>query len=218
MGYIYEIVLSIIEKIMRLKIIVSLSLLVILFFNGVLLPQEKDPKLKKIFNGKDLKGWKVPENNIWWIVKDGILIVKSDPTKTGSILWTEGEYRNFIIQADFKFGPGTVDSGIFVRDESQQIQIGESGSLKRDLTCSPYIPGKGYPVEATNVQKLLKKTDWNTIKVKAVGSVYTVWLNGEKTLEYDSDTAVEKGSIGIQLHPGRDMEIEYKNILFTELK
>jgi len=203
---------------MRLKIIVPFTLLVILFFNGILLNEEKEPKLKKIFNGKDLTGWKAPEGNIWWTAKDGILTAKSDPEKTGTILWTESEYKDFIIQADFKFGQGTVDSGIFLRAESQQIQIGESGSLKRDLTCSPYIPGKGYPVEATNVEKLLKKTDWNTIKVKAVGSVYTVWLNGEKTMEYDSDTAVEKGPIGLQLHPGRDMDIEFKNILFAELK
>jgi hypothetical protein len=203
---------------MRLKIIIPFTLLVVLFFNGILLTEEDEPKLKKIFNGKDLKGWKAPEGNIWWTTKDGILTAKSDPEKKGSILWTEDEYTDFIIQFNFKFGQGTVDSGIFLRAESQQIQIGESGSLKRDLTCSPYIPGKGYPVEASNVQQLLKKTDWNTIKVKAVGSVYTVWLNGEKTLEYDSDTAVEKGPIGLQLHPGRDMQIEFKNILFAELK
>jgi hypothetical protein len=86
------------------------------------------------------------------------------------------------------------------------------------MTCSPYIPGKGYPVEASNIQKLLKKTDWNTIKVKAVGSMYTVWLNGEKTMEYNSDTAIEKGPVGLQLHPSRDMDIAFRNILFAELK
>ena len=63
-------------------------------------------------------------------------------------------------------GKGTIDSGIFIRTEKQQIQIGESGSLKRDLTGSPYIPGKGYPVEAENVKELLKMDDWNTMKVK----------------------------------------------------
>jgi len=127
------------------------------------------------------------------------------------------EYENFIIQLDFKFGEGTIDSGIFLRTDRQQIQIGESGSLKRDMTCSPYIPGKGYPVEAKNIDKLLKKDDWNTIKVKADGSVYTMWLNGEEVLTYDSDTAIEKGPVGLQLHPGRDMHIDFKNILFAEL-
>jgi len=178
---------------------------------------ENDPKLKKIFNGKNLDGWVAPEGNIWWKAEKGILSAQSGPEKKGSILWTNKEYKDFIIQTDFKFGEGTVDSGIFIRTENEQIQIGESGSLKRDMTCSPYIPGKGYPVEAANIQKLLKMTDWNTIKVMAVGKVYTMWLNGEKVLTFESESAIEKGPVGLQLHPGKDMHIDFKNILFAEL-
>jgi hypothetical protein len=178
---------------------------------------KKDPKLKKIFNGKNLDGWKAPEGNIWWTANKGILTAKSGPNQKGSILWTDRDYKDFIIQMDFKFGDGTIDSGIFIRSEKQQIQIGESGSLKRDMTCSPYIPGKGYPVEAEGIKDLLKLDGWNTIKVRAEGSVYTMWLNGKQVLVYDSDTAVEEGPVGIQLHPGRDMHIDFKNILFAEL-
>lgn len=178
---------------------------------------KKDPKLKKIFNGKNLDGWKAPEGNIWWSANKGILTAKSGPDQKGSILWTDRDYKDFIIQMDFKFGEGTIDSGIFIRSEKQQIQIGESGSLKRDMTCSPYIPGKGYPVEAEGIKDLLKLDGWNTIKVRAEGSVYTMWLNGKQVLVYDSDTAIEEGPVGIQLHPGRDMHIDFKNILFAEL-
>ena len=178
---------------------------------------EKEPKLKKIFNGKNLKGWNVPEENIWWTVDNGTLTAKSDPDQIGSILWTESDYKDFIIQMDFKFGKGRIDSGIFLRTEKQQIQIGESGSLKRDMTCSPYIPGKGYPAEAEGIKDLLKYDNWNTIKVKAKGSIYTMWLNGTMVLTYDSDSAIEKGPIGIQLHPKRDMQIDFRNILFAEL-
>jgi hypothetical protein len=177
----------------------------------------KEPKLKKIFNGKNLDGWTAPEGNIWWTANKGVLTAKSDPDQKGSILWTDQDYEDFIIQMDFRFGKGTIDSGIFIRSEKQQIQIGESGSLKRDMTCSPYIPGKGYPVEAEGIKELLKMDGWNTIKVRAEGSVYTMWLNGKQVLVYDSDTAIEKGPIGIQLHPGRDMHIDFKNILFAEL-
>ena len=198
------------------KLIAIMALLTIIISSSFT-TNINDPKLKKIFNGKDLSGWKAPEGNIWWSANKGILTAKSGPDKKGSILWTDKEYTDFIIQADFKFGEGTIDSGIFIRTESQQIQIGESGSLKRDMTCSPYIPGKGYPVEAKNIKELLKMDTWNTIKVKAQGSVYTMWLNGKEVLTYDSDTAIEKGPIGLQLHPGREMEIEFKNILFAEL-
>ncbi|WKN40426.1 3-keto-disaccharide hydrolase [Tunicatimonas pelagia] len=179
--------------------------------------QADDPKMKKIFNGKNLKGWVEPENNIWWSVEDGILKVKSGPDQTGSILWTKKEYTDFVVQADFKMGEGTVDSGIFLRHDSQQIQIGESGSLKRDMTGSPYIPGKGYPVEAEGVADLLKMDDWNTMKAQAVGNKYTVWLNGQEVMNYTSENAVEQGPIGIQLHPNREMSIEYRNIMAAEL-
>ena len=202
---------------MKFSIIPLFVVLFVVLTSFGILNKIKDPKLKKIFNGKDLTGWVEPEGNIWWSANKGILTAKSSPDQKGSILWTEESYRDFIIQADFKFGDGTIDSGIFLRTENEQIQIGESGSLKRDMTCSPYIPGKGYPVEASNIKKLLKMDDWNTIKAKAKGSLYTIWLNGEQVLEFDSDTAIEEGPVGLQLHPGRDMTIEFKNILFAEL-
>lgn len=172
----------------------------------------QEAKLKKSFNGKNLKGWVAPEDNIWWTAEDGILSAKSDPSQKGSILWTDKDYTDFVVETDFKFGEGTVDSGIFLRTEKQQIQMGISGSLKRDMTCSPYIPGKGYPVEASNIKELLKPGAWNTIKVRAEKNVYTVWLNGQQVLVYESEDAIEKGPIGLQLHPKRDMSIDFRNI------
>jgi hypothetical protein len=178
--------------------------------------QAQDPKLKKIFNGKNLKGWVEPANNVWWTVNDGVLFVKSTAEKKGSILWSENKYENFIIQADFLMGDGTVDSGIFLRSEHDQIQIGISGSLKRDLTASPYIPKKGYPVEA-KVKDILKLKDWNTMKVKVVGSTYTVWLNGVEVMTYTSENMPASGPVGFQLHPGNEMSCSFKNIRLAEI-
>ncbi len=183
---------------------------------AVVSTQAQDPKLKKIFNGKNLKGWVEPANNVGWKVNDGILFVKSTAEKKGSILWTESKYENFIIQADFLMGDGTVDSGIFLRSEHDQIQIGISGSLKRDLTASPYIPKKGYPVEA-KVKDILKLKDWNTMKVKVVGSTYTVWLNGTEVMTYTSDNMPASGPVGFQLHPGNEMSCSFKNIRLAAL-
>jgi len=168
--------------------------------------------------GNDLSGWEVPENNIWWEIEDGILKVKSGPKRKGSDLWTEKEYENFVVDFEFRFGEGTVDSGIFLRDKRQQIQIGISGSLKRDMTASPYIAGKGYPVEAKGVDKLLKQEGWNQMKIKAEGPIYTVWLNGEQVMTYESDNAKQRGPIGIQLHGGRGMAIDYRNMRVAEME
>jgi len=175
-----------------------------------------EEKLFPIFNGKDLAGWKAPDNNIWWLVNEGVLQVRSGPDKKGSVLWTEKEYGDFVIELEFKFGEGTIDSGVHVRSEDQ-IQIGISGALKRDMTGSPYIPGKGYPVEAEGVKELLKMKDWNHMRIEARGMEYACWLNGKKVMTYTSETGKAKGPIGIQLHGDRDMSIDYREIKVAEL-
>jgi hypothetical protein len=175
--------------------------------------------LKPIFNGKDLSGWDAPEGNIWFTVEEGgVLKVQNGPGKKGKTLWTTKEYADFAIEFDFKMGAGTVDSGIYIRNEKEQIQIGISGSLKRDMTASPYIPGKGYPVEAEGVKELLKAGDWNTMRIEARGKDYVTWLNGKKVMSYTSESAIEKGKLGIQLHGGREMTIEYRNLKAADLK
>ena len=166
-----------------------------------------------------LKGWKVPEGNEaskWYQVTNNILEVRSGSKKKGSVLWTKKQYQDFEVSLEFRFIDGIIDSGIHLRN-SDQIQIGISGSLKRDMTCSPYIPGKGYPVEAKNIKKLLKPKDWNQMRIRAVGQNYTVWLQEEEVMKYKSSSAKEKGPIGIQLHGSRNMKIDFKDILVKEL-
>jgi len=166
-----------------------------------------------------LKGWKVPEGNEaskWYQVNNNILEVRSGSKKKGSVLWTKKQYQDFEVSLEFRFIDGIIDSGIHLRN-SDQIQIGISGSLKRDMTCSPYIPGKGYPVEAKNIKKLLKPKDWNQMRIRAVGQNYTVWLQEEEVMKYKSSSAKEKGPIGIQLHGSRNMKIDFQDISVKEL-
>ena len=176
--------------------------------------------METIFDGDDFDHWQIPKDNVWWTMDKGSLWAKSDPEQKGSILWTKENYKDFIVQMDFKFGEGTVDSGIFMRGDDErnpQIQIGESGSLKRDMTASPYVPKSGYPVEAKGIEALLKMNDWNTIRAKAIGNTYSVWLNGKEVMQYILVDANLEGPIGIQLHPNREMTIQFKNILVTRL-
>jgi hypothetical protein len=175
-------------------------------------------KLEAIFNGTDLSGWDVPKENIWFTVKDGVLMVKNGPKKRGQTLWTSKQYSDFVIEFDFRMGKGTVDSGIYLRNSREQIQIGISGSLKRDMTASPYISGKGYPVEAKRIKELLKPSGWNTMRIEAKGKDYTVWLAGEKVMNYTSSSAIAKGKLGIQLHGNREMAIDFRNMKAADLK
>ncbi|GLR18950.1 DUF6807 family protein [Portibacter lacus] len=178
---------------------------------------QSDLKFTDLLNESNLDSWDVPEDNIWWSIADGVLNVKSGPKKKGSILWTKNTYLNFVIETDFLMGDGTVDSGIFLRSEKQQVQIGESGSLKRDMTGSVYIPGKGYPVEAARISEILKRNDWNSMKVMVLGNIYTIWVNEQEVLKYESAETIAEGPIGLQLHPDRTMEISFRNLRIAEL-
>ena len=179
-------------------------------------------KAHSLFNGKDFTGWKVPKDNIWWSVVDGTIVAKSGPRKRGSNLWTEKEFTDFEVSCEFRFD-GKGDSGVFLRDGGQQIQIGISGSLKRDMTASPYISGKGYPVEAEEkegikgVKKLLRINEWNTLRIVAAGPVYDAWLNGVHVMSYTSENAKKKGPIGLQLHGNKVMSIDFRRLTVKEL-
>lgn len=188
-------------------LLAGLVLLLCSLFGSAVAEEEFTP----LFNGEDLAGWKAPEGNIWWLAEDGILKVRSGPKKKGSILWTEKDFKNFVVELEFRFGEGTIDSGVHLRNQDQ-IQIGISGSLKRDMTASPYIPGKGYPVEAEGVAELLKESDWNHLRIEVRGMNYVAHLNGKKVMEYTTDTGKAEGPVGLQLHGNRDMEIDFRDI------
>jgi hypothetical protein len=168
-----------------------------------------------LFNGKDLEGWRV-QDAAYWSVKDGVLVGQSDEKKKNSILWTERKFKDFKIDCEFRFS-GDIDSGFFLRNPNEQIQIGVSRSLKRDMTGSPYIGSKGkYPVEAKEVGKVMKPDEWNAMSIVAKGNVYTVSINGTQVLEYTSDTAIEEGPIGLQVHSGVVMKVEFKGLVVEE--
>lgn len=171
---------------------------------------------EKIFDGKSLDGWKL-NGAAYWTAADGILKGESDDKKQGSVLWTEKSFKDFTVEFDFRFS-GDVDSGIFLRAENEQIQIGTSRSLKRDMTGSPYIGNKGkYPQEAERVKDLLKIGEWNKMKIVAKGNTYTVTLNGKQVIEYKSETAKdEAGPLGLQVHPGVKMKVEFKDLTVEE--
>ncbi|MEM9080413.1 MAG: family 16 glycoside hydrolase [Verrucomicrobiota bacterium] len=172
-----------------------------------------------LFNGKDLTGWKSDAKGDfpYWTVSDGVLHCVSGPERRGCHLWTEREFEDFDLTLEFRVVEGVVDSGVMLRGAHDQIQIGISGSMKRDMTASPYIPKKGYPVEAVEAAKTFKAEGWNELRIEAKGNVYRTWLNGVEGVTYESETAKKKGPIGLQLHVKNKMKIDFRNIEIEEL-
>ena len=166
--------------------------------------------LPLIFNGRDLTGWQVPAEP-YWQVADGVLVGQSDEGKKGSMLYTEQAYGDVIVEGEVRF-TGNIDSGIMVRKPELQLQIGVSRSLKRDMTCSFYT-GK-YPEEAQapRAAELLKAGEWNRIRLEAKGNTFTVWLNGEQVSQYENEKYAEPAPIGLQIHAGVVMKVEFRDL------
>lgn len=168
-------------------------------------------ELPAVFNGKDLTGWKTPEPASYWKVVDGVLVGESDDQKKSSMLFSEQSYKDVVVEAEVRW-EGDIDSGIMLRTPQIQMQIGTSRSLKKDMTCCFYL-GK-YPEEAQSKGKdeVLKLGDWNKIRFEAKGDHFQVWLNGKKVTDYSDVKYAGEGPIGLQIHAGVKMKVEFRNI------
>jgi hypothetical protein len=208
-----------------MKALSTCMLATIFLMAAVCRAEEKpaDVKLEPLFNGKDLSGFKVPQPNVWWMVVDGVLVCESDGVsadqKKGNVLYTEKSYGDFALESDVRF-PNDIDSGfIYSKSPDLQVQIGVSRSLKVDMTGSIYYKGK-YPPEAhaKGVDKLLKLNEWNTMRMEVKGNVTKVWLNGTHVLTFDCPEAAKPAPVGLQIHPGVKMKVEFRNVKIGELK
>jgi len=172
---------------------------------------------RNLLHNNNLSKFIVPKGNDqynWYVVEAGVLKLRSSPNRKHSVLKTKEVFSNFRCSFEFRFVEGNIDSGIELRN-NDQIQIGISGSLKRDMTGSPYIPGLGYPKHAKGVDKLLSSKAWNQMTIICEGPRYRVKLAGNEILDYQSPRAISKGPIGIQLHGNRDMKIDFR-IFFVD--
>jgi hypothetical protein len=183
------------------------------------------PALESIFNGKDLSGWRNATNNKFWHAENGVLVGQSDEAKKGNYLFTEKSYGDFVIEFDVRWKSGPLprglDTGVDMRKPRIQLQLGVSGSLLVDMTGSFYTGGKpAYPEagQAKEFRKWMKpEGEWNTFRIQAKGDTFTCWINGHKASEYTIARFSGAAPIGLQIHPGVAMKVEYRNIRLAEL-
>ena len=178
------------------------------------------PDLKPIFNGTNLAGWKSPDPNPFWRVENGVLIGENNEKLAGHVLFTEKVYTNFVIELEARWA-GEIDSGIMLRKPELQLQFGISRSLKKDMTGSFYTGGNPkYPDagQARGVDKLLKEGVWTKIRLEARGDTFTVWISGEQVSQFTDAKYGGAAPIGLQVHPGLKMKVEFRNIRLKELE
>ena len=174
-----------------------------------------------LFDGKTLTGWEsIPtERLIDWVV-EGNEIVGANPHKKGSILWTTKKYKDFDLTLEYITETEHYDTGVFLRGESHQIQIGISGSLKKDMTACVYAPKDkqgSYPAQTDKIDEFHKVGEWNKLRIINTGKRIQTFLNGEPFVDYEGVVIPLEGPIGLQLHPNVDMKVRFKNISIKEL-
>ncbi len=58
----------------------------------------------RLFNGKDLTGWKTPDDVKWaWSIHDGVIRGITDEKAHGKELWTAGDHGDFTLRLEWRF-------------------------------------------------------------------------------------------------------------------
>lgn len=182
----------------------------------------RKPKQETLFNGKDLTGWEKYGTELWY-VDNGELVCESGPDKQYGYLGTRKYYNDFDLSLDFK-QEADGNSGVFIRSyiktgveiSGWQVEVAPPGNDTGGIYESY---GRGWifqiPDEKENI---LKKEDWNTMRIKVVGDNITTWLNGQQMTDLkDEKIGQGKGRILLQIHDGGGIKVRWKNLNLTEL-
>lgn len=85
------------------------------------------------------------------------------------------------------------------------------------MICCFYTDTKGdiYPQagRGKGMPGLLKVGEWNTLRVRARGDHFEVWLNGTKTTDYTNAGYPNAATLGLQVHHGLAMSVQFKDIV-----
>ena len=206
-------------------------------------PQNEDD-FKSIFDGT-LDGWTGDAS--LWRVEDGVIVgesTKEAPLKRNQFLvWGQGEADDFELRLKYKIsGTKRANSGVQIR--SFLAPNGHLCGYQADIARAPGIPGSlysektgrgvlchmaksrdlaagGKPVDLSEAASTAQKLDdWNEMSIVASGSTITISLNGIETSRFNdsADKLTEQGLLGLQLHAGPPMKIEFKDIRMRRLK
>ena len=194
--------------------------ILLLWIMGVCNGLAAEPVLGPLLEDKDLSAWNKPDPNPFWRLEGGILTGENDRELKGHVLHTKDAYKDFILELETRW-TGDVDSGVMFRKPELQLQFGVSRSLKKDMTCSFYTGGQDkYPEagHAKGVENSLKIGQWNHVRLEARGDRFRVWLNQELVADYQNARYSGTAPVGLQIHPGVKMKIEFRNVRIAHLE
>ena len=197
----------------------------IILFIAIILataPVTRAAEFKPIFDGKTLKGW-TPAPGGKWEVKDGAIVGTSPKSeRRHGILLTDKQYSNFVVKAKFRVHSG--DSGFYFRAERVKSAVSVHGfqvevDTSQETGGLYETGGRAWvhrPTAEVIKKRKYKKGEWTDLELSANGGHIVVKINGVISTELKKDKSRTKGHIGLQLHGGQVMHVEYKDIVISE--
>lgn len=185
---------------------------------------EQELKMRSLFNGKDLTGWK----GDGYVVEDGAISC----TPKGKNLITEETFSNYVLEFDFLLTPGA-NNGLGIHYPGtgdgaytgMEIQVLDNNADKYKNLKEYQFHGSIYTLAPAKKSGLKPVGEWNHQRVTVNGSKVKVILNGETILDVDLEELSKKdpkhegvkrrsGHIGWLGHGDK---VSYKNIQIADL-
>jgi hypothetical protein len=185
-------------------------------------------KWDKLFNGKDLSGWKQLNGKANYEVKDGAIVGTTVANTPNSFLVTEKEYGDFILELEFKVDT-SMNSGIQVRSLSKpDYQNGRVHGYQIEIDPSPRAWSGGIYDEARRgwlcttdynlpAKKAFRNNAWNKYRVECIGSVIRTWVNGIP-VSHLIDDLTTSGFIALQVHAINKNDNPGKQIIWRDIR
>jgi hypothetical protein len=187
----------------------------------IAVPADDEEKSVKLFDGKSLAGWQGDEK-MFRIEEDAIVggTLKSRIPRN-EFLATKKEYGDFELRLKFKLLGAGANAGVQFRSQripnhhemiGYQADMGDGwwGALYDESRRNKVLtaPKKG------EVEKVLKRDDWNDYRILCEGKRIRLWINGQQTVDYtEEDEKIPlNGKIALQIHGGPPSEAWYKDI------
>ncbi|MBR6436004.1 MAG: DUF1080 domain-containing protein [Thermoguttaceae bacterium] len=182
---------------------------------------------QKLFNGKDLSGWKTYDVIDAGVNENGELTVKNG---NGS-LETAKSYGDFNLSLDVYVNGEGLNSGVFSRCIPGEKMNGYECQVNFEFLdgdrTKPKDCGTGGIFRRVDARKVIgNDKEWVNVYINAVGNHFSVWVNGEQVSDW-TDTRkadpnprrglrLDAGTIQLQGHDATS-DFKFRNIVIEQI-
>ncbi len=209
----------------------------------------EDEGFVDLFDGKSLEGWE-GDPVYWSVKDGMIVGEVTAETlldRNSFLIWRGGKTGDFELVAEYRVS-AKGHSGINYRSvETPELKWSLTG-YQADIDGGDRWTGQNYEErgrtflayrgqgvvlkpgakpevvkeigDRAELQKSVKKEDWNTYRIVAEGNVIRHYVNGvlmSQVEDLDPEKRVMEGLLGVQVHVGPPMKIEYRKIALKRL-